>query len=83
VRLAFRREGVTVEDADRVGGDADLVIRGSLPDIVQLASAPLAAGVPKLTHPRGRAALRRMLGRRVTMRGDRKLARRLLKLLEL
>jgi hypothetical protein len=83
VRLVFEDAGVTVEDAARAGGRADLVIKGSLPDIVQLASAPLAGGLPKLTNRRGRAALMRFMDRRVTLEGDRKLGRSLLKLLEL
>jgi hypothetical protein len=83
VRVAFEDAGITVEDAKRAGGRADLVIKGSLPDIVQLSSAPLAGGLPKLTTPRGRAALMRIANRRVTLEGDRKLARRLLRLLEL
>jgi len=82
VRLAFGERGVLVEDGDG-SGRPDLVIKGSLPDIVQLSSAPLVGGVPKLTDTRGRAALKRVVGRRVTMEGDRKLGRRLLRLLEL
>lgn len=82
VRLAFGEQGVLVEDGDG-SGRPDLVIKGSLPDIVQLSSAPLVGGVPKLTDTRGRAALKRVVGRRVTMEGDRKLGRRLLRLLEL
>jgi len=82
VRLAFADDGVLVEDAAG-GGRADLVIEGSLPDIVQLAAAPLAGGMPKLTHARGRAALMRVVSRRVRLHGDRKLARRLLRLLAL
>jgi hypothetical protein len=83
VRLSFEDRGVKVEDAERAGDRADLVIKGSLPDIVQLASAPLARGLPKLTTARGRAAIVRLMDRRVTLEGDRKLARRLLRLLEL
>lgn len=83
VRIAFEDSGITVEDAKRAGGRADLVIEGSLPDVVQLSSAPLAGGLPKLTNRRGRAALMRIANRRVTLEGDRKLARRLLRLLEL
>jgi ubiquinone biosynthesis protein UbiJ len=83
VRIAFEEAGITVEDAKRAGGHADLVIEGSLPDVVQLSSAPLAGGLPKLTHRRGRAALMRIANRSVTLEGDRKLARRLLRLMEL
>ena len=83
VRIAFDDSGITVEDAKRAGGRADLVIQGSLPDVVQLSSAPLAGGLPKLTNRRGRAALMRIANRRVTLEGDRKFARALLRLLEL
>jgi hypothetical protein len=85
VRLSFADDGILVEDSGGDGGDAqpDLVIRGSLPDIVQFASAPLAGGLPKLTDARGRAALMRVANRRVKMEGSPRLAQRLLKLLEL
>lgn len=85
VRVKFGEDEIIVEDAGREGGDEqpDLVISGSLPDIVQSASAPLAGGIPKLTDARGRAALRRLANRRVRMRGSTRLAQRLLKLLEL
>jgi hypothetical protein len=86
VRLAFSEDGILVEDAGgQTGGEQpDLVISGSLPDIVQSASAPLSAsGIPKLTDARGRAALKRMANRRVKLRGSTRLAQRLLRLLEL
>jgi hypothetical protein len=84
VRLSFADDGILVEDAGgNGGGRADLVVRGSLPDIVQTASAPLAAGLPKVTHARGRAALRRVANRKVRMEGSSRLARQLLRLLEL
>ncbi|HEX2231832.1 MAG TPA: hypothetical protein VHG69_00525 [Thermoleophilaceae bacterium] len=83
VRMSFGDDGILVEDADGGGEDPDLVVSGSLPDIVQLASAPLAAGIPKLTDPRGRAAIKRVANRRVRMQGSTRLAGRLLRLLEL
>src|SRR5919198_6046745 len=82
VRVAFGEDSVVVEDGNG-NRRADLVIQGSLPDIVQLAAAPLVAGVPKLTDKRGRAALARVAGRRVRIEGSPMLARRLLKLLEI
>ena len=83
-RIVFSKEQVLVEDVDPDGPrDPDLVISGSLPDIVQLAAAPMAGGVPKLTRPEGRAALRRVASRQVRIKGSPLLARRLLKLLEL
>jgi hypothetical protein len=84
IRVTFERDGILVEDAADDGGwSPDLVIRGSLPDVVQLASAPLMGGIPKLTDRRGRAALASMAGRRVRIEGSTKLARRLLQLLQL
>ena len=83
VRVAFGEDGVTVEDAAEDAAPADVVIQGSMPDISQVAAAPLAGGIPKFTDPRGRAALRRMAGGRVRIRGRRRLARQLLRLLEL
>jgi hypothetical protein len=85
VRLWFADDGILVEDAGGQGSEPepDLVVSGSLPDIVQFASAPLAAGIPKITDRRGRAALKRMANRRVRMRGSTRLGQRLLKLLEL
>ena len=61
----------------------DLVISGSLPPIVQLASAPLFGGVPKPTTPEGRSALAKVAGRKVKIEGSPLLARRVLKLLEI
>jgi hypothetical protein len=85
VRIDFSDGQVLVEDAreDDDRGRPDLVIQGSLPDIVQLAAAPLVGGVPKVTDKRGRAAIARMAGRRVKIEGSPLLARRLLKLLEI
>jgi hypothetical protein len=73
VRLAFQKESVLVEDWDggRGGRRPDLLIQGSLPDIVQLAAAPLWS------------ALARVARRSVRIEGSPLLARRLLKLLEL
>jgi hypothetical protein len=85
VRIEFSDDDVVVEDAsqDQERERPDLVIQGSLPDIVQLAAAPLVGGLPKLTHKRGRAALASVAGRRVKIEGSPLLARRLLKLLEI
>lgn len=85
VRMEFADDHVLVQDTqqDEKRERPDLVIQGSLPDIVQLASAPLVGGVPKPTHSRGRAAIARVAGRRVRIEGSPLLARRLLKLLEI
>jgi hypothetical protein len=85
VRVEFEQAGVLVEDGNGKadGWDPDLVISGSLPDIVQLAAAPLFGGVPRPTNKRGRTALARVAGRKVRIEGNPLLARRLLKLLEI
>ena len=88
VKVEFSPSEVLVSDGQPEAGNgkrkrADLVITGSLPDIVQLASAPLVGGVPKPTDKRGRAALASWAGGRVKVDGSPLLARRLLKLLEL
>jgi len=85
VRIRFEPDQVCVSDADDSGKALrpDLVIEGSLPDVEQLASAPLAGGLPKLTDKRGRNAIGRVARRRVKIVGNPLVARRLLKLLEL
>ncbi|MDQ3319700.1 MAG: hypothetical protein M3515_05595 [Actinomycetota bacterium] len=48
VRLVFGGDVIVVEDVAPPDRRAtDVVIRGSLPDIVQLVSVPLIAGVPR------------------------------------
>jgi hypothetical protein len=83
VRIHFRPRSVLVEDGD--SRKADLVIAGRLPDIVHFATVPMLRGrlngVPDPRRPRGRRALRGLVGRRVRVEGDRTLARRLLRLL--
>lgn len=88
VRAIFGSEGILVEDAIPETGDEqpfkpDLVISGSLPQIVQLASAPLFGGLPKPTTAHGRSALANVAGRKVKIEGSPLLARRVLKLLEI
>jgi hypothetical protein len=83
VRVRFEEERVLVEDGNGRRWSPDLVIQGTLPDIVQLAAAPLFGGIPKPTDPRGRAALASVAGRKVRIEGSPLLARRLLKLLEI
>ena len=84
VQLRFGKEGVLVEDRQAgSGARADVVVSGSMSDISQVAAAPLAGGLPKLTDRRGRAALARMAARKVRIQGRRGLARQLMRLLEL
>ena len=70
VRVTFGDDEVLVEDVPRAR-KADLVIRGTLPNIVQLTSAPITRTVV------------RVAGGRVKIEGSPLLARRLLKLLEI
>jgi hypothetical protein len=80
-RLAFGPDEILVEDG--AWEDPDLTISGRLPHIVHLTTAPLVAGVPRPTDRRGRAALGRVARRELRIDGDRGLARRLLRLLEI
>jgi hypothetical protein len=82
VRLDFQNDHVLVEDGNGKRWKNDLLIEGSLPDVVQLATAPLVGGVPKPTNRRGRAALATVAARRVRIEGSPMLARRVMKLLE-
>jgi hypothetical protein len=79
LRMTFKARSVLVEDGDL--RTPDLVIAGRLPDIVHLATAPHWRGLPSPRHKRGRAALGQVARRRVTVQGDRRLARGLMQLL--
>lgn len=83
IRITFGARSVVVEDGD--ARRPDLVIEGSLPDIVHFATVPTLRGrlhgVPDPRQPRGRKALRRLANGRVRIEGDRVLGRRLLRLL--
>ena len=87
VRVTFEESQVLVEDVDAAEkappAKPELVIRGSLPDVVQLTAAPLFGGVPKPTAARGRGALARVAGGRVRIEGSPLMARRLMRLLEI
>jgi hypothetical protein len=82
VRLDFGDDHVLVADGNGRRWSSDLVIEGSLPDVVQLATAPLVGGMPRPTDKRGRAALANVAARRVRIEGNALLARRVMKLLE-
>jgi hypothetical protein len=82
VRVQFDDDHVLVEDGNGRRWSSDLVIEGSLPDVIQLATAPLVGGLPKPTNRRGRAALASVAARRVRIDGSPRLARRVMKLLE-
>jgi hypothetical protein len=82
VRLHFQDDHVVIEDGNGKRWSSDLTIEGSLPDVIQLATAPLIGGMPKPTDRRGRAALASVAARRVRIEGSPMLARRVMKLLE-
>ena len=63
VRVHFDDSAVLVEDGNGGRWSSDLVIEGSLPDVIQLATAPLVGGLPKPTDRRGRAALANVAAR--------------------
>jgi hypothetical protein len=74
VRVRFDADEVVVDDDD--SGVADLVVRGTLPDVQTLLTAPLTKGVP-----RSRGALARLADGRVQLDGPLATGRRLLRLL--
>jgi hypothetical protein len=80
-RVSFGPRAVVVEDGNL--RKPDVVIAGTLPDIVHVASAPQLGGLPSPHSPRGLVALARVARGRVIVDGDRTLARRLLRLLAL
>ena len=83
LRIVFRPRIVVIEDGDL--RRPDLVVTGRLPDIVHFAAVPMLGGrlqgVPDPRAPRGREAIARLARRKVTLDGDRALARRLVRLL--
>lgn len=76
VRMVFSEGEVIVEDGGAV--DPDLVVTGSLPDIIHLAVVPSFGGVPRSWRALGALATGR-----VRLDGERALGRRLLALLRL
>ena len=79
VRILFDAGEVIVEDGE--WDQPDLRVSGRLPHIVALTLAPLVGGVPNPVTGPGLTALAKVAGGRVRIEGDRKLARRLLRLL--
>jgi hypothetical protein len=61
----------------------DVVVSGSLPDVVAIMATPLMAGLPSIRDPRGRSVLASIAGGRVRFRGSPRLVRRLLRLLQI
>ncbi len=85
LRIAFRPKTIVIEDGDL--RKPDLVIAGSLPDIVHFITVPILGGrlggVPNPARARGRVAIARVAQGRVRIEGSRRLGRRLLQLLAL
>ncbi len=81
VRISFGARRIMVADGDL--RKPDVAIAGSLPDIVHFATAPHVRGVPNPARARGLVALGHVASRRVRVSGDRRLARKLLRLLAL
>ena len=83
LRISFKPKTVVLEDGDL--RKPDLVIAGSMPDIVHLLTVPTLGGrlrgLPNPAKPRGREALARIVSGRVRMDGDTGLGLRLLRLL--
>jgi hypothetical protein len=77
----FAREAIDVFDGDL--RNPDLAVSGRLPDIVHMATAPLLLGIPNPASRHGLAAILGLYRGRVTLDGDRALARRLIQLLAL
>jgi hypothetical protein len=83
LRITFKPKTVVLEDGDL--RKPDLVIAGSMPDIVHLLTVPTLGGrlggLPNPAKPRGREALSRIYSGRVKMDGDTALGLKLLQLL--
>jgi hypothetical protein len=77
----FAREAIDVFDGDL--RNPDLAVCGRLPDIVHMATAPLLLGIPNPASRHGLTAILGLYRGRVTLDGDRALARRLIQLLAL
>ena len=83
LRISFKPKTVVLEDGDL--RKPDLVIAGTMPDIVHLLTVPTLGGrlrgLPNPARPRGREALARIVSGRVRMDGDTGFGLRLLRLL--
>ncbi len=77
----FDRGGIDVFDGELAS--PDLVIAGRLTDIVHMATAPTLLGIPNPASRHGMAAILGLYRGRVSLEGDRLLARRLIQLLAL
>jgi hypothetical protein len=85
LRITFKPKTIVIEDGDL--RKPDLVIAGTLPDIVHFITVPILGGplggIPNPVSGRGRAAIARVAQGRVRVDGNRRLGRRFLQLLAL
>jgi hypothetical protein len=81
VRIVFGQRLVLVEDGAAVA--PDLRAEGRLTDLVSMMVAPLLAGLPSPVHPRGRAAIGKVVLGRVRVEGRLGLIRRLLAIMRI
>ena len=77
----FGPDAIDVFDGDVNG--PELAVSGRLPDIVHIATAPTLLGIPNPASRHGLAAILGLYRGRVSLEGDRTLARRLIQLLAL
>jgi hypothetical protein len=77
----FGADAIDVFDGDING--PELAVSGRLPDIVHIATAPTLLGIPNPASRHGLAAILGLYRGRVSLEGDRTLARRLIQLLAL
>jgi hypothetical protein len=79
--VSFDRDAIDVFDGDL--RSPDLAVAGRLPDIVHLATAPTLLGIPNPASRHGLAAILQVYRGRVSLDGDRAIARGLIRLLAL
>jgi hypothetical protein len=63
--------------------EPDLIVEGSLTDIIAIMATPTFGGLPKLTHPHGRSTIVTIMAGRVRFRGNLFRARGLVRLLRI
>jgi hypothetical protein len=81
VRVEFAEDSVLVEDGG--GAPPDVVVSGTLPDVLHLITVRQVGGVPHPLDRRGRRALRHLASGRVAIVGSRALGRRFLQLIQI
>ena len=81
--LSVHFAGTAIDVFDGDLRNPDLTVSGRLPDVVHMATAPLLLGIPNPASRHGLAAILGLYRGRVTLDGDRSIARRLFQLLAL